>query len=157
MKYNFEQKRNDYMSPPELVNMALAEFKRDFFDCDVCCSKENIPALHYYKERETDGLKMPWHNINWCNPPFNECGKWIRQAYLEQQEGHATAMLLPVRTETKYWHDYILFNSNVKIHWLKKGPCFIHPDNLSKMDVFKNALALVYFMPTSNAVDKNES
>ena len=33
-KYNFEQKRNDYMSPYELVYMALKEKNAPFFDLD---------------------------------------------------------------------------------------------------------------------------
>lgn len=144
-KYNFEQKRNDYMSPPELVKKALAEKGRTVFYCDVCCSEKNIPAIHYYIEGQKDGLKMPWYKLNWCNPPFDECAKWIKRAYEEQQEGNETVMLIPVRTETKYWHDYILFNSKVKIEWLRKGYCFIHPENKQPMDVFKNAIALVYF------------
>lgn len=54
-------------------------------------------------------------------------------------------MLIPVRTETKYWHEYILFNPNVEIEWLRKGYSFLNPDDLKPMGVFKNALALVYF------------
>lgn len=101
-KYNFEQKRNDYMSPPELVNMALEEKSRAFFDLDVCCSDFNIPAIHYYTDGDIDGLKMPWKNLNWCNPPFDTCAKWIKKAFEEQQLGNETVMLIPVRTETKY-------------------------------------------------------
>lgn len=144
-KYNFEQKRNDYMSPPELVNMALEEKSRAFFDLDVCCSEFNIPAIHYYTDGDCDGLKMPWKNLNWCNPPFDTCAKWIKKAFEEQQLGNETVMLIPVRTETKYWHEYILFNPKVKIQWLRKGYSFINPDDKKPMGVFKNALALVYF------------
>ena len=59
--------------------------------------------------------------------------------------GRTTYMLIPARTETKYWHDYILFNKNVKILWLKKGPRFINPETNEPMGIFKNALALVFF------------
>lgn len=144
-KYNFEQKRNDYMSPVELVNKALNKKNKDFFDLDVCCSKENIPAIYHYIDGKVNGLIVPWKKLNWCNPPFDECSKWIKKAYEEQQKGNETVMLIPVRTETKYWHEYILFNSNVEIEWLRKGYCFINPDNNKPMGVFKNALALVYF------------
>lgn len=145
MKYNYEKSRNDYLSPPELVKMALEDFNRDCFDCDVCCSHENIPALHYYKNGEINGLSEYWYKLNWCNPPYDECNKWIKNAYEEQQIGKTTVMLIPVRTETKYWHDYILFNENVKIKWLRKGYQFLDPETKKPMGVFKNALALVYF------------
>lgn len=148
-KYNFEQKRNDYLSPPELVKMALQNKNREFFDLDTCCSYRNIPAINYFIDGVSDGLKEPWKRFNWCNPPFDVCAKWIKKAYEEQQKGNETVMLIPVRTETKYWHDYILFNSNVKIQWLRKGYSFINADNNKPVGIFKNALALVYFNATN--------
>ena len=145
-KYNFGQKRNDYETPPKLVLTALEMACAKEFDLDVCCSRKNIPAKKHYICGESDGLRNDWENLNWCNPPFDECQKWIKRAYEEQQKGNQTVMLLPVRTETKYWHDYILFNPNVEIHWLRKGYGFINPDTGETCGVFKNALALVFFM-----------
>ncbi|MBQ8635310.1 adenine methyltransferase [bacterium] len=144
-KYNFENLRNDYMTPPELVELALKIKDVEYFVLDVCCSKKNIPALYHYIDGEKDGLTCPWEILNWCNPPFDECNKWVKKAYEEQKKGNETVMLIPVRTETKYWHDYILFNKNVEIHWLKKGTRFINPQNNQPMGIFKNALALVFF------------
>lgn len=119
------------------------------FDCDVCCSRKNIPAVVYYIDGIIDGLIADWFNLNWCNPPYDQCDKWVKKAYEEQQKGHETIMLIPVRTETKYWHDYILFNPYVKIHWLRKGYGFINPDTGETCGVFKNALALVHFRITT--------
>ena len=144
-KYNFEQKRNDYETPPELITEALRITYATCFDCDVCCSRKNIPATHHYINGKIDGLKADWHKLNWCNPPFDECQKWIKKASEEQQKGNHTIMLIPVRTETKYWHDYILWKNNIYIHWLRKGYGFINPDTNTTCGVFKNALALVYF------------
>ena len=53
-------------------------------------------------------------------------------------------MLIPARTETAYWHEYILFNDKVQIEWLRKGYKFINRAG-EEMGVFKNALAIVYF------------
>lgn len=146
MKYNFEQNRSDYETPPELIQKGL-RMARIFtdFECDVCCSRENVPAYHHFINGKTDGLKERWYGLNWCNPPYNECIKWIKKAYDEQQKGNSTVMLIPVRTETKYWHEYILYNPKVEIQWLRKGYRFINPDTNEPMGVFKNALALVYF------------
>lgn len=54
-------------------------------------------------------------------------------------------MLIPVRTETKYWHDFILNNPAIHLEWLRKGYKFLDKNN-NEMGVFKNALALVYFL-----------
>lgn len=144
-KYNFDYNENDYKTPPELYEMALKYFGKEKFNLDTCCSDEHIPSKWYCKFGEIDGLATPWVDYSWCNPPFNECKKWIEKAYNENKDRKLNiAMLLPVRTETKYWHDYILFNPNAKIHWLRKGYKFLNNKG-EEMGVFKNALALVYF------------
>ncbi len=143
-KYNYEYTRNDYKTPPVLYQKALNHWKIPFFILDVCCSKTNISAMGHYIDGIIDGLGANWLLYNWCNPPFNKCDKWVKKAFEEQQKGNKTAMLIPVRTETKYWHDYILYNPQVTIEWLRKGYKFLNKDN-QEMGVFKNALAIVYF------------
>ncbi len=155
-KYNFEFKENDYKTPPELYQKALNYWGISRFDLDVCTTDFNIPARIYYTKEglfadgtqqlsDNDGLTGEWMTgFCWCNPPFNECKKWIEKAFNENKKGGKVAMLLPVRTETKYWHDYILNNPHVTIEWLRKGYKFLDKDN-NEMGVFKNALALVYF------------
>jgi len=145
MKYNFSKQKNDYKTPPVLIEMALNIIDRFEFDLDTCCSDTDFPAKNHYINGVTDGLTAKWSKYNWCNPPFDESKKWIKKAFEEQQNGNTTCMLLPVRTETKYWHDYILFNSKVKIKWLRKGYCFIDAASGKELNVFKNALALVLF------------
>lgn len=144
-KYNYTMTANDYKTPPVLYEKALNFFGLKYFTCDVCCSEKNIPAYNYYIKGLKNGLVEDWFPYNWCNPPFNECSKWIKKAYEEQQKGHNTCMLLPVRTETRYFHDYILNNPKVYIDWHRKGYRFLNKDN-KEMGVFKNALALVYFL-----------
>lgn len=145
MKYNYTMNANDYKTPPELYQKALKFIGQEHFSCDVCCSERSIPAIIHFIEGERNGLTEDWEYYNWCNPPFNEAKKWIEKAYKEQQKGNTTCMLIPVRTETKYWHDYILNNPNIHIDWLRKGYRFLDKDN-NEMGVFKNALALVYFL-----------
>ena len=57
MKYNFEYTKNDYMTPPELYQMALDNWKITRFSLDTCCSEKNIPAEDHYIFNEKDGLK----------------------------------------------------------------------------------------------------
>ena len=154
-KYNFGFKENDYKTPPVLYQKALKYFNIDKFDLDTCCTDFNIPASLYYREcglysdgeqylSNNNGLTGEWFDFNWCNPPFNECKKWVEKAFIENEKWNKIAMLLPVRTEAKYWHDYILNNPNVHIEWLRKGYKFLDKDN-NEMGIFNNALALVYF------------
>lgn len=152
MKYHYEMKDNTYLTPPALIERGLQILsiekglgKVDKFDLDVCCSNENMPALDYYKYGEKDGLKENWKKYNWCNPPYNECKKWVQKAYNEQLKGNTTIMLIPARTETAYYHDYILHNPNVEITWLRKGYRFLNSETGKEMGIFKNALAIILF------------
>ena len=44
-----------------------------------------------------------------CNPPYGrEISKWVEKAYLENKNNNTfVVMLLPARTDTKWFHDYI--------------------------------------------------
>lgn len=144
-KYNFDWKENDYKTPQVIYQKALDRWEIKEFSLDTCCSDENIPAKKYFKNGQIDGLKNYWCSKCWCNPPFNECKKWIEKAFMQNKHFKTkVAMLIPARTETRYWHDYILNNDNVHIEFLRKGYKFLNRDN-EEMGVFKNALALVYF------------
>ena len=176
IKYNFGSKRNDYLTPPELIKQILEKIGQDKFLGDVCCSQPNIPAIFYAVDGRVDGLSVSWNyrdydktgNSTWvyCNPPYDTCGAWVKKAYEEQQKGANIVMLVPTRTETKFWHDYILGKENVEVQFLRKGICFLDPDTGEKLKmrvkdkkdkqtgeqlykmidgVYKNALALVYF------------
>ena len=52
------------------------------------------------------------------NPPYGrEIGKWIKKAYEEYEKGAIVVCLIPARTDTRYWHDYIF--PFAKIRFLK--------------------------------------
>lgn len=156
-KYNFKQERSDYLTPPEILEEIFQElnllgiYTGEKFDCDVCCSQKNIPAHHHFINGEQDGLKESWHKgWNYCNPEYKVCEKWVKKAYQEFQNGKSSVLLIPARTETKYWQEYILdcgyaTKPNVYVRFLRKGYSFINPEDNSRMGVFKNALAIVIF------------
>ena len=58
-----------------------------------------------------DGLKKSWqgHTV-FVNPPYGRgIDAWIKKAYDEAQNPDTkVVMLIPARTDTKYWHDYVM-------------------------------------------------
>jgi hypothetical protein len=45
------------------------------------------------------------------NPPYGrEIGKWVEKAYHSIEDGSAqiVVMLLPARTDTRWWHDWVM-------------------------------------------------
>lgn len=75
------------------------------FTLDVCATSENAKCDNYYSP-EIDGLLQKWEGTCWCNPPYGrEIEKWIKKAY---ESDCKVVMLLPSRTDTKWFHDYCI-------------------------------------------------
>lgn len=71
----------------------------------VCALPENAKCEKFFTP-EMDGLKQEWTGVCWCNPPYGrQIGKWVEKAC----KSFATVvMLIPARTDTKWFHDYCL-------------------------------------------------
>ena len=56
-----------------------------------------------------DGLEIEWGNCNFVNPPYgNIITKWLEKAVQEQMKGKTSVFLIPSRTDTKWWHTYVM-------------------------------------------------
>ena len=75
------------------------------FETDVCALPGNAKCKRFFTP-EMDGLKQEWTGVCWCNPPYGrQIGKWVEKAC----KSFATVvMLLPARTDTKWFHDWCL-------------------------------------------------
>lgn len=50
-----------------------------------------------------------------CNPPYSEIAAWVKKAYLESSAPKTVIVLLiPARTDTRYFHEYILHRAEVR-------------------------------------------
>ena len=98
--------RTDWETPRDLFER-LDKFWH--FDLDVAASDQNHLCDEYFT-KETDGLSQSWsgHRV-WCNPPYGkQIADWVRKAYEETRDGTtAVVMLVPARTDTRWYHDYI--------------------------------------------------
>ena len=113
------------------------ETPQDFFDklnwgiqftLDVCATKDNTKCERFYSP-EIDGLKQSWKGEKcWMNPPYGrEIGKWVKKASDEcYVNGVLTVALLPARTDTKWFHEYINNNSLAEIRFIKGRLKFIN-------------------------------
>lgn len=85
------------------------ELDREFhFTLDPCSTKENHKCDKYYT-KEDDGLSKSWGGeIVYVNPPYGkEISKWIEKAYNENLKGATIVLLLPARTDTRWFHNFI--------------------------------------------------
>ena len=98
----FSSKTDLWATPQELFDKYNAIYH---FETDVCATPENAKCDKFYTP-EMDGLKQEWKGVCWCNPPYGrQIGKWVEKGC----KSFATVvMLLPARTDTKWFHDYCL-------------------------------------------------
>lgn len=84
------------------------------------CRKREMQSIF---TPDMDGLKQEWTGVCWCNPPYGRhIGKWIEKAV----NSFATVvMLLPARTDTKWFHDWCLPYGQIEFlrGRLKFGSC----------------------------------
>ena len=100
----FSSKTNLWETPQDFFNKLDEEFH---FDLDVCALPENAKCERYFTP-EVDGLSKPWKGVCWCNPPYGrEIGAWVEKASYEAKVGQTVVMLLPSRTDTRWFHDWI--------------------------------------------------
>ena len=96
---------------------------QDFFDkqneiyhftLDVCATPENAKCAIFFT-KANNGLEQSWAGERcWMNPPYGrEIGLWMRKAYEESRRGALVVCLVPSRTDTRWWHDYVMESGRV--------------------------------------------
>lgn len=108
MSVHFSSKSNEWETPQAFFDKLNTEFH---FTLDPCCTHENAKCAKHYTQAE-DGLKQDWlDEIVYMNPPYGrEIGKWIKKARDESAKfrGAIVVALVPARTDTAWWHDYVI-------------------------------------------------
>jgi len=115
MNIHFSSKTDEWYTPQDFYEELNTEFA---FTLDPCANKENAKCKKYFT-REDNGLALSWDNETvFCNPPYGrEIGKWVQKA--SEAKGGIRVMLIPARTDTKYFHTYIYKKENVEIRFLR--------------------------------------
>ena len=74
-----------------------------------CASATNAKGPRFFTPAE-DGLRQDWSKeVVFMNPPYGRViGLWVRKAFESAQAGAVVVCLLPARTDTRWWHDYVM-------------------------------------------------
>jgi len=109
----FSSKTDNWATPQGFYD----ELDREFhFGLDPAANENNHKCNKYFTIVE-NGLLQSWagHSV-FCNPPYGrEIGKWVEKAYRTNEEhGNLVVMLLPARTDTKWFHEYIYHKAEVR-------------------------------------------
>jgi phage N-6-adenine-methyltransferase len=106
----------DWGTPWHVFTEYDAEFH---FTLDVCATADNAKCPRFFSP-EVDGLAQDWgDDICWMNPPYgNQIGAWMEKAYRSSLAGATVVCLVPARTGTLWWHEWVLEKAEVR---LRKG------------------------------------
>lgn len=103
---------DEWATPQQLFD----ELDREFhFTLDPCASAENHKCAKWYSKSD-DGLSKSWAGETvFCNPPYGtKIPKWVAKCAAENERGVVCVMLLPARTDTRWFHDYIYNKAEVR-------------------------------------------
>jgi phage N-6-adenine-methyltransferase len=104
----FSSKTGDWSTPQEFFDKL--DWRFGPFDLDPCATPTNTKCPNFFTEAE-NGLSKSWEGFTcFVNPPYGRgIDEWIKKGYNEARtEGTKVVMLIPARTDTKYWHQYVM-------------------------------------------------
>lgn len=114
-KVLFSTGKDDWETPKDFYEKLNDEFH---FTLDPCCTHENAKCKKHYT-KDDDGLSRNWGGeVVFCNPPYSKKGNqdaWVKKCYTESLKPNTTVVaLLPARTDTNRFHDYILGKAEIR-------------------------------------------
>ena len=115
MNVHFSSNKMDWATPWPLFR--ICEESYGPFSLDVCATVKNAKCQRFFSP-ETNGLLQRWYGVCWMNPPYGRAiRQWVEKAVAEAQKGARVVCLLPARTDTVWWHNYVLPHGHV--HFLR--------------------------------------
>lgn len=114
-KVMFSSKSDEWETPQQIFDILDAEFN---FNLDPCATEKNHKCDTFYTA-ETNGLLQKWGGCRvFCNPPYSNISEWVEKAFRETRNDNTlVVMLIPSRTDTRYFHDYI--NHRAEVRFIK--------------------------------------
>ncbi len=95
-KVLFSSASDQWSTPAHVYNALDEEFNFNFDPCPLNAA----PTFN--------GLIVAWGTKTFVNPPYSNIAVWCEKAFTEAAQGKTVVMLIPSRTDTKYWHEYIM-------------------------------------------------
>ena len=130
-KLMFSSKEEKWQTPQDFFDKLNEEFD---FTLDPCCQIDSAKCNKFYTPKE-DGLIQDWQGETvFVNPPYGRDLKfWVEKCSNEsKKENTIVVMLIPARTDTRYFHEYIYHKSEIR--FIKGRLKFINPKTKLQAD-----------------------
>ena len=131
----------EWETPPEVFDPLNAEFG---FEIDVAATPSNAKCPVFFTV-EDDGLAIDWPDIGplWMNPPYGRgLDKWMKKAVFESFQGCTVVALLPARTDTAWFHDFVL--PYAELRFLRGRVRFIDQNGVRRSGNTTGSIVAVY-------------
>ena len=107
----FTSNTDMWATPQWLFDELHKEFN---FTFDVCAVTENAKCGSFYSPAQ-NGLMQDWKGRCFMNPPYGRIiYDWVKKAYDESLTGCLVVGLLPARTDTKWFHEFIYGKAEIR-------------------------------------------
>ena len=105
---------DDWATPADVWHQAngFHDFQLDAAASSTNHLCEQWFGLDHPDENRRDGLSGQWVGRTWVNPPYGRgIYDWVKKAALHND---LVVMLLPSRTDTKWFHEFVLPNADLQ-------------------------------------------
>lgn len=92
-KVHFSSITDNWSTPKDVYENLNKEFSFNFDPCPL---------------GGTNGLNVDWGSSTFCNPPYSNIKEWIKYGYIQSLTGRTIVFLIPSRTDTRWWHEYVM-------------------------------------------------
>lgn len=107
----FSNKTDQWATPQAFFDELNKEFH---FTLDPCADENNHKCEKFFT-KEQDGLAQTWEGETvFCNPPYSQNAKWVEKCYTESKKGSTVVLLIPARTDTRWFHNYIYGKAEIR-------------------------------------------
>ena len=118
----FSKASDEWSTPQWLFDVLDQEFH---FECDAAATPQNSKCCEYIGKSTgltIDGISDSWTliwekdrpKIFWLNAPYSKISAFMKKAYEESLKGATVVCLIPCRSDTRYWHDYVMKSQEIR-------------------------------------------
>lgn len=110
MDVHFSSASDEWATPQDFFDALHKEFR---FNLDPCADKKNAKCERFFTKKD-NGLAQSWKGARvFCNPPYGRViGDWVKKC--ATGGATVTVALLPARTDTRWFHDYIYGKAEIR-------------------------------------------
>lgn len=142
---------DEWMTPPEVLDRIrqVATIR-----LDPCTTEANPVGAEVYFTAETNGLARSWYERvihfgeqAFVNPPYSDMDHWSEKVVEEAVKGCPITLLVPARTDTRWFHRVLPVADNVVL-WRGRIR-FLQPDGTARTGAPFPSAILTLNLPTA--------